>query len=89
MFGSAQCLGFRLEHGELSHDLCYPPEETILKQVKSQVKKMAAKTVFVAAGDNHMIGKIQQALKKFKVSCQSGKLLHDITYYSKWFVTRY
>ena len=34
MFGSAQCLGYRLEHGQLTHDLCYPSDDIVLKQVR-------------------------------------------------------
>jgi peptide-O-fucosyltransferase len=32
-FGSAQCLGYRLEHGAMSPELCYPSEKTIVGQV--------------------------------------------------------
>ena len=32
-FGSAQCLGYNLEHGKMSHELCYPSEKTIINQV--------------------------------------------------------
>jgi hypothetical protein len=33
MFGSAQCLGYRNELGELTEDLCYPSKNIIIKQV--------------------------------------------------------
>jgi peptide-O-fucosyltransferase len=32
-FGSAQCLGYNLEHGKMSPELCYPSEKTIMNQV--------------------------------------------------------
>ena len=67
MFGSAQCLGYRMEHGQLSSDLCFPPESTVLKQIKRAVKRIKANSVFVATDNDAMIEKIQKALKKQKV----------------------
>ncbi len=33
LFSSAQCLGFRLEHGQLSKELCFPSDKTVLAKV--------------------------------------------------------
>lgn len=32
-FGSSQCLGYRLENGKMTPELCYPSEKTIIAQV--------------------------------------------------------
>lgn len=37
-FGSAQCLGYNLEHGKMTHELCYPSEKTIISQVYQKQK---------------------------------------------------
>ena len=39
MFGSAQCLGYRNEFGSLTDDLCYPPQDVIVKQVRNEEEK--------------------------------------------------
>jgi len=68
LFASAQCLGYHFEHGQVTMDLCMPPDELVKRQVKKTMKKMKAKTLFVAADDNHMIGEFTEFLKKLKVT---------------------
>ena len=70
MFGSAQCLGYRMEHGQLTNDLCFPPEATVMKQIKRAVKSTKAKAIFVATDNDAMISKIQKYLKNSKVRVQ-------------------
>ncbi len=64
LFGSAQCLGFRLEHGSMSPELCLPSEKTIVNQVKKLVKKTKAKSVVIATDDKPMTKEIQKAVGK-------------------------
>ena len=63
MFGSPQCLGYNMEHGRMSKNLCDPPKRTVLKQIKETVKKIKAKTVFVAADDFKMYHEIEELFK--------------------------
>lgn len=68
LFASAQCLGYGFEHGQITMDLCMPPDELVKIQVKKMVRKMKAKSLFVAADDNHMIEEFSKLLKKLKVT---------------------
>lgn len=62
-FASAQCLGYHLENGEMSYELCFPPQKLVIKQLGKLLKKSGATHVFVASDDNHMVDAFQ---KKFK-----------------------
>jgi len=64
MFASAQCLGYYLDHGQLTKELCYPHEKTILKQIKEEVKKRKVKAIFVATDSDDMKAKIMKITKK-------------------------
>jgi hypothetical protein len=33
VFASAQCLGYNLEYGKMTKEICRPSEKTIMKQV--------------------------------------------------------
>lgn len=44
------------------------PHDMVKKQVKKALKKMKAKSLFVAADDDHMIEEFTQYLKKMKVT---------------------
>ncbi|KAI0231944.1 GDP-fucose protein O-fucosyltransferase 1 [Lamellibrachia satsuma] len=68
LFASAQCLGYNFEHGQLTMDMCMTPHDMVKKQVKKALKKMKAKSLFVAADDDHMIEEFTQYLKKMKVT---------------------
>jgi len=68
LFASPQCLGYDFEHGQVTMDLCMPSDELVKRQVKKTMKKMKAKTLFVAADDNHMIGEFTKLLKKLDVT---------------------
>jgi peptide-O-fucosyltransferase len=65
LFASAQCLGYDFEYGnEITYELCFPSEATILKQIKSMVKKTKAVAVVVATDSQAMIDKISKALNR-------------------------
>ena len=64
MFASAQCLGYRGEHGKLTSDMCYPSDDIVIRQVKKQVKRSKAKVVFVASDQRHLIKEFSAAMKK-------------------------
>lgn len=73
LFGSAQCLGYNNEHGRLTNELCFPPEKTVISQVKEAIKDIGAKALFVASDDDRMIAKFEKALKKQQVNVLGSK----------------
>lgn len=74
LFSSPQCLGFRNEFGNLTQELCMPPKELVIRQIKRQIKtykettKDEVRSVFVASDKNHMIKEIEDALQRMKVA---------------------
>lgn len=48
-FSSAQCLGYNREFGELTKDLCYPPDHQIVIQFNEAVEKLKPTRVFVVS----------------------------------------
>ena len=67
MFDSAQCLGTRFEYGKPKYELCFPPDDVILKDIAQISKKIKAKSVFVATDNDDMKDKIRSKLKaRFK-----------------------
>ncbi|CAH1776158.1 unnamed protein product [Owenia fusiformis] len=63
---SPQCMGYQNTE-PLTKEICYPSEETILRQVKNAVLKTNAKHIFVATDKNPMIKELEQHLKEQKV----------------------
>lgn len=57
-FSSAQCLGYFREFGELTKDLCYPPDHQIVIQLENAIKKFKPTKVFV-------VSEIDDILKRF------------------------
>ncbi|PVD21948.1 hypothetical protein C0Q70_17751 [Pomacea canaliculata] len=47
MFAAAQCVGYRSEFGTTTYQMCYPDDKTVVKQVKKEVKRTGAHSVFV------------------------------------------
>jgi len=39
MFGAAQCLGFRMEHGRPTQEMCYQSENTIVRDLQKVLKE--------------------------------------------------
>ena len=68
MFASPQCLGYKGENGEVTNELCMPSKEIIVKQLKRNVKKINAKSIFVASDNDHMIEFLTKVLIKMNVS---------------------
>lgn len=67
MFASAQCLGYYLDHGQLTKELCYPPKESVLNQIKQEVKRRKVRAIFVATDSDDMKSDILKVTKKVKV----------------------
>ena len=70
MFGAAQCLGYRSEHGTATKEMCYPSDETIIRDVAAVLKETGIKTVFVATDSKDLIKKMSKA-----------KPLKDVSYH--------
>ncbi|KAK3087709.1 hypothetical protein FSP39_009463 [Pinctada imbricata] len=66
MFAAAQCLGYRGEKGKATMEMCYPPDDVIVKQVKAAVKKHKAVGVFIATDSRDLIDKFSKSMKKVK-----------------------
>lgn len=69
LFSAPQCLGYRNEYGKATEELCYPTFETIVKQLKRQIRKLGedVSTVFVASDNNHLIPELSHALASFNL----------------------
>ncbi|XP_055613120.1 GDP-fucose protein O-fucosyltransferase 1 [Uranotaenia lowii] len=74
LFSSPQCLGYRNEKGSLTLDMCMPPKDIIVRQIKRQIKNHKEahknneiKSIFVASDGNHMIHDLNEALKRMNV----------------------
>jgi len=63
LFASAQCLGYSLEFGQVTDELCFPSKSVIVDQVKRAVERLGAVAVFVAADRNAMIADFEAVLK--------------------------
>lgn len=66
MFGAAQCLGYRMEHGTGTKEMCYPSEETIIQDVAEVLDETGVKTVFVATDSKDLIKKMSKVFDKVK-----------------------
>ncbi|XP_048776581.1 GDP-fucose protein O-fucosyltransferase 1-like [Ostrea edulis] len=76
LFASPQCVGYRGELGKLTSEMCYPSDETIIKQVKAAVKGKAINDVFIATDSRDLISKLKKAMPKVKFARQDGKSPH-------------
>lgn len=75
LFSAAQCVGYRNEKGVATNEMCQPTKETIIKQIKQEIKAYHAnyptnpiKSVFVASDNDHMIAELNEGLKRLKIS---------------------
>ena len=75
LFASPQCVGYRGELGKLTSEMCYPSDETIIKQVKAAVKEKAINNVFIATDSRDLISKFKKAMPKVQVKKYCGKIL--------------
>ncbi|KAK2181134.1 hypothetical protein NP493_409g01017 [Ridgeia piscesae] len=65
MMASTQCLDGTGQR--LTHKICFPPEQEVLRLVKNVIVQTRAKVIFVATDQNPMTSKIEEHLKKWKV----------------------
>lgn len=74
LFSSPQCLGARNEHGNLTQEMCMPPKELVIRQLKRHIKaykeehRDEVRAVFVASDKNHMVKEIEEALQRMQVA---------------------
>lgn len=74
LFSAAQCVGYRNEKGHTTKEMCEPPKELIIKQIKQEIKTYHAKhsnnpikSIFVASDNDYMISELNEALKRLKI----------------------
>ncbi|GIX83405.1 GDP-fucose protein O-fucosyltransferase 1 [Caerostris extrusa] len=67
LFAAPQCLGYQNELGQATPELCFPPKDIILEQLRKKVKAHKAKSIFVASDNDHMINDIEDELRDLKV----------------------
>ncbi|WAR22041.1 OFUT1-like protein [Mya arenaria] len=76
MFGAAQCLGYRMEHGKPSSEMCYPSEKTIARDVAKALKKSGIQFVYVATDSKDLIKNLSKKFKKVKFFKSSASNPH-------------
>lgn len=65
LFAAPQCLGYRNEFGAATQELCYPPVDTVVKQLKRAVREHGSiKYIFVATDNNPLTTQLTEAFKK-------------------------
>lgn len=74
LFSSAQCLGYQNEKGSATMEMCFPTKELIIRQIKRVIKNFKEtnpqnelKSIFVASDSNHMIGELNDGLRRLNV----------------------
>lgn len=69
LFSAPQCLGYLNEYGKATEELCYPAQETVVKQLKRLIRKRGEdiSTIFVASDNNHLISELSNALSSFNL----------------------
>lgn len=72
MFAAAQCVGYRSEFGTTTYQMCYPDDKTVVKQVKKEVKRTGAHSVFVATDNRDLIDMFSKEIKKVSGSIVKG-----------------
>lgn len=65
-FSSAQCLGYKLEYGELTNSLCYPTDHEILDQLEAAIKILSPKYVFVISEINDIVDRFKKVYEDIK-----------------------
>ncbi|XP_063696236.1 GDP-fucose protein O-fucosyltransferase 1 [Culicoides brevitarsis] len=75
LFSSPQCLGYRNEKGNLYPELCMPSKETVIRQIKRQIKTFKElnknneiKSIFVASDNNHLLEDLNKNLKRMGIT---------------------
>lgn len=71
LFAAPQCIGYRNEFGPATQEICLPPHDVIIKQLKRVIRSLKdIASIFVASDSNHMVQELKEAFKKTKVSSQ-------------------
>lgn len=75
LFSAAQCVGYRNEKGPATKEMCEPTKESIVKQIKQEIKTYHAKyptnpikSIFVASDNDYMITELNEGLKRLKIT---------------------
>ncbi|KAI6244198.1 GDP-fucose protein O-fucosyltransferase 1 [Aphelenchoides fujianensis] len=63
-FASAQCTGDFFEFGPPTKELCLPSHSTIIKDLKAEVERLEAKSVFVSSDHDFMLSELNAAFNK-------------------------
>ncbi|XP_055896634.1 GDP-fucose protein O-fucosyltransferase 1-like isoform X3 [Biomphalaria glabrata] len=67
MFAAKQCIGERGEYGPTTHEMCLPSTNTVTQQLKKEVEKHGAKTVFIATDYNDLMSEFAQVIPTVKL----------------------
>lgn len=75
LFSAAQCVGYRNENGVATKEMCEPTKESIIKQIKQELKTYHIKfptndinSIFVASDNDFLISELNEAFKRLKIS---------------------
>ncbi|XP_043192443.1 GDP-fucose protein O-fucosyltransferase 1-like isoform X1 [Amphibalanus amphitrite] len=63
MFSSAQCLGYRQQHGRLTERLCYPDWPTVARQMRRAARHTRAPAVYVATDAPERLDSLRRELR--------------------------
>ncbi|KAL5012714.1 hypothetical protein ScPMuIL_011265 [Solemya velum] len=66
MFAAAQCVGSRGQYGKTTPDMCYPPDDLIVREVKATVDELDAKAVYIATDSRTVIQELSEAMSQVK-----------------------
>nr|XP_022901836.1 GDP-fucose protein O-fucosyltransferase 1 [Onthophagus taurus] len=75
LFAAPQCLGYQNEHGKATSEMCMPPKDLILRQLKRIIKKYnhdpdkykVIKSIFIASDNNYMLEELTEGLRQSNV----------------------
>ena len=78
MFSSAQCLGYRQQHGLLTERLCYPDWATVARQLRRAVHQTRAPAVYVATDAPERLIGLRHLLSQQKDQVSLSRILFPI-----------
>ncbi|GAB0099515.1 GDP-fucose protein O-fucosyltransferase 1 [Sergentomyia squamirostris] len=71
LFAVAQCIGYRGERGTLTHEVCFPSQETVIRHLRREIRKYReshkgdeVRSIFVASDSNHMESELSGTFKR-------------------------
>lgn len=74
MFAAAQCVGTRGQYGKTTHDMCYPPDDLIVREVKAAVDEIDAKAVYIATDSRTVLQDLSRAMPEVRIRPRIGML---------------